>query len=454
MRNRKRYGVLLALAMILFAGCSNQEGEKQKQESAGKQKDEVSAEAEVDYSTPLPEDYEGVLTMWGWDDIYYKTITEAFQKKYPNVKFVYTPVENGDLMQKYENSLITGGQLPDIGWAIMAYRAKIFELDMWEPLNQEPYQFELTDVLECTREQLLNTKGDVCGIEQNLSAAGLAYRKDLAKEYLGTDDPKELEAMFPDWQAFIEKGKEVYQKSGGQVYMLPGLGDAQQFIREQAGVSWIEGNQINATETLQHSLDIVCSFRDNNTADTLQAWTPEWYDAMGDGRHIFTECATWSVAFQIEQYDPEGKESGHWGLMSAPEGNILWGGTTLGITKTCKDKRLAWEFIKFATLSADGAKGLNSIGTFTTAKEPYLTNPELCSFKSRWFGDQDIGAYFINEIVPNITSRKQNIDDSVIHESLNLVTTSLRKSPEITAEDAMEFLKEDLKEKLPNYEIK
>ena len=56
-------------------------------------------------------------------------------KKYPNVKFEYTPVENGDLIQKYKTALITGGELPDIGWAVMAYRAEIFELDMWETIE-------------------------------------------------------------------------------------------------------------------------------------------------------------------------------------------------------------------------------------------------------------------------------------------------------------------------------
>ena len=55
----------------------------------------------------------------------------------------------------------------------------------------------------------------------------------------------------------------------------------------------------------------------------------------------------------------------------------------MGITKTCKDKRLAWEFIKFATLSTEGAEVLNKIGYLTSAKAPYEENPELKVWKSR-----------------------------------------------------------------------
>lgn len=139
--------------------------------------------------------------------------------------------------------------------------------------------------------------------------------------------------------------------------------------------------------------------------------------------------------------------------MSAPEGNILWGGTTMGITKTCKDKRLAWEFIKFATLSTEGAEALNTLGLLTTAIRPYEENPDLGSYKSPWFGSQDIGDYFLNEIVPNIRGRKISVNDSVIHEGLNLINVSLRKDPEITSQDALQYLKDYLKEELPDYKI-
>jgi multiple sugar transport system substrate-binding protein len=201
------------------------------------------------------------------------------------------------------------------------------------------------------------------------------------------------------------------------------------------------------------SLEIACAFRDNNVVDKLEAWSPAWYASFGEGKHIFAGCATWSVPFTIEPNDPEGESAGHWGLMNAPEGNISWGGTTLGISKTCKDKALAWTFVKFATLSTEGAEALNSIGLLTSAKAPYKEKPELESFKSKWFGDQDLGIMFIGEIVPTIKIRPMNIDDNVIHEALNLVTTSLNNDRSMTAEQAMRQLKEELAMQLPDYTI-
>jgi multiple sugar transport system substrate-binding protein len=445
--------IAMTMAAGLIAGCSTKNSESTDSDKSVTQEGSNETVSSDDYSQPLPEDYEGTLTMWGWDDPYYKAVTDAFMKKYPNVKFEYTPMANGDTLQKYQTALATGTELPDVAWSIIDSRAKVFELDMWEDLSQAPYNFDISEVYEYLHPKMVNSKGQVCGIEQSLCPAGIAYRKDLAKEYFGTDDPKELEKMFPDWKSFIAKGQEVYEKSGGTIYMWPGLADAQQFIREQGGKTWIDGTVIKVTENFQRSLNLTCEFRDTNIVDKLEAWTPAWYASFGEGKHIFAGCATWSVPFTIEPNDPEGETTGHWGLMNAPEGNISWGGTTLGISKTCKDKRLAWEFIRFATLSTEGAKALNSIGLLTSAIKPYEEAPELKSFKSKWFGDQDLGAYFLDEIIPNIKSRNMNLDDNVVHETLNLISTTLNNDRNMTADQAMEKLKEELEMKLPDYTV-
>lgn len=456
MKIRTRWMALSLAAAMVLAGCGG--GQNGDSGTAGNESDTMQAESGneaggEDFSEELPADYEGTLSMWGWDDPYFGAVTKGFQEKYPNVKFEYTPMANGDTLQKYQTALATGTELPDVAWSIIDSRAKVYELDMWEDLSAAPYNFDINDVFEYLHPKMVNSKGAVCGIEVCISPAGLAYRRDLTKEYFGTDDREELEEMFPTWESIIEAGKEVQKKSGGSVYMMPGVADAQQFIREQGGNSWIEGDTIQATKSLKRSIDLACEFRDNNTVDKLEAWSAAWYASFGEGKHIFAGCATWSVPSTIVPNDPTGETEGHWGLMNAPEGNISWGGTTLGITKTCKDKRLAWEFIKYATLSTEGAKALQKIGFMTSAKAPYEEDPELKSFVSPWFGDQDLGKMFIDEIIPNISIRPMNLDDNVIHETLNLVTTSINSDPNMDADAALTQLKEELEMKLPDYTV-
>lgn len=447
--------MVVAVFMLgsLFVGCGSEK-------AAEPAKSEPAAETAKKEETPKteapaakkPEDYKATLTAWGWDENYWKTVTAAFNQKYPNIKFEYTPMANGDSVQKYQTAIAAGTELPDIAWAIIDSRAKLFELDMWEPLNKAPYNFDINQVFDYLKPVMVNSKGDVCGIEQSVCPAGLAYRRDLAKQYLGTDDPVELAKMLPTWDAFIEKGKEVKEKSGGKVFMWPGMGDAEQFIREQDASPWVENGKIMATKSLKRTLDLIVRFRDAGIVDKLDAWSPAWYASYGEGKHMFAGCATWTSQFVIQPNDKDGKGQGHWGLMNVPEGNINWGGTTLGISKTCKDKEAAWEFVKFATLSKEGAEAIKTIGNFTSAKEPYK-DPNFASFKDEWFGGQDTGKFFIEQVVPQIKLRPMTIDDNVIHDAMILVTTALNSNSKMTSDEALKKLIEEIKTKLPDAQV-
>jgi len=400
-----------------------------------------------------PEDYKATLTSWGWDDTYWKTMTKAFNKKYPNIKFEYTPMANGESLQKYQTALASGAALPDIAWAIIDSRGKLFELNMWEALNKAPYNFDKSKVFDYLDPILVNSKGDVCGIEQSICPAGMAYRRDLAKEYLGTDDPEKIAELLPDWDTFIAKGKEIKEKSDGKVFMIPSISDIQQIIRDQDATKWFDGDTVQVTKALKRTIDLLAKFRDAGIVDKLDAWSPAWYASYGQGKHIFAGCATWTSQFVIQPNDKDGKDKGHWGLTNIPEGNISWGGTTLGIAKTCKNKDAAWEFVKFATMSKEGADVLKSIGMFTTVKSMY-DDKEFASFKDPWFGGQDTGKYFLEKIVPKIKLKPMSKDNNVIHDALNLVTTSLNNDKKMTASDALDKLKSEIKSKLPNMKIK
>lgn len=431
-RRMKREGrkKILALAVICFCQICSIVGER------------AWAAESCPYDEPLPANYEGTLSMWGWDREYYNAVTQAFQEKYPNVTFEYVEAEGSNLLQKYEIALISGKELPDIAWAMIDYRGRMFELDMWEALNEKPYSMTLDQVYEYVQPKMVNSRGDICGIEQSLSPVGLMYRKDLAKTYLGTDDPQLLEEMLDDWEAFIEKGRQVQKESEGQVYILFGFHDIMQIVQSQQAQVWIDEETINAEQTFGKTLELMCRFRDEKTADGMGAY---WSEAAQEKNHIFTPCTFWSVKL-MEKSGQSKENEGKWGLIPTPEGSISWGGTAMGITKSCRDKRLAWEFLKFAALSTEGARALNTIGLMTTAKQPYQEDPSLMRYQSDLFGEQDIGSYFMKEIVPEIPKRTLAKEDLAIQQRLDLIVSVIARDPAVTAADAMEMLKKELQE--------
>lgn len=89
----------------------------------------------------------------------------------------------------------------------------------------------------------------------------------------------------------------------------------------------------------------------------------------------------------------------------------------------------------------------------TIAKKPYEEDPSLKSYKSRWFGDQDLGVYYMEHIIPSIRTRALTLQDGTINDCLSLVLSALNEDPDLTVEESMELLKEELKKELPDLEI-
>ena len=89
----------------------------------------------------------------------------------------------------------------------------------------------------------------------------------------------------------------------------------------------------------------------------------------------------------------------------------------------------------------------------TTAKKPYEEEPGLQSYKSRWFGDQDVGVYFMEKIIPNMKTRALTPEDGVIHDNLSLILNALNTDKNMTAGEALKLLKEELAEELPDIKV-
>ena len=211
MKTRKigRILTVMFLSGGLMTGCQKKQTvvlpEKEQKEEATKTESKNKATQEISFDEELPKDYEGTLTMWGWDTDYYQTVTQAFQKIYPNVRFEYTSVENKDMPKKYETALIVGGELPDIAWSVIDSRGEVFEFDMWEPLEQEPYNFRLSEVYEYLHPHMINSKGVAftgrAGVSQR-SCKKISWNRRSGR--VGKDDA-DLGSLYPERERSLRK---------------------------------------------------------------------------------------------------------------------------------------------------------------------------------------------------------------------------------------------------------
>lgn len=392
MQNKKKGAALMAGVMMLscLSGLA------------------VQAEATVN------EELSGKIVVWDWDVNRIGAQLEEFNKAYPNIEVEIVPIANsGEYRTKIVSAVAAGTDLPDIGCIEMNDRYQLLNLGIWDNLENDPYGFDPSSVVEYTN--VLNTteNGEVVGIECTLCPSGLAYKKDLAEKYLGTSDPAELEAMLPDWDTVLEVGKKIKEENP-DIYLFSSA-DEDLWVclagqMEEAFAT--EDGSLNE-EALKKPVHYIYEFLTTGVCDRMQGYSTAWYDQFSnDDNYIFDSCANWSPQFNIEPSDPDNEDQ--WAFMKAPGGAFSSGGTSLAVCSQSKVKEAAWALIDWMLLQKEGAEIYkNNIGYYAPLASLY-EDEEFVNWTTSCFGDQNVGKKLYTEIVPEMNVRPLSQYDTAV----------------------------------------
>ena len=440
--------VFATLVVGMMSACGNTEApttESEPVEANAKTAESATKEDSADFSDDP--NLEGELTVWDWNSAYEEEMYPEFQKVYPNIKINYVTVAHGDYMQKLQSAIATGTDVPDIIFGEGAWRGKLFDMDILENLEAAPYNIDRNDMMDYLHDGMSNFRGEIVGVDQSLAPAGFAYRRDLAKEYFGTDDPDEVYEKISTWDKFIETGLEVQEKSGGAVTMLSGFGDVLYATRLQNCQDYIDGNVIDITERMQEPLETAIKVRDAKIIGDHEMDTPSWMADFASGNNIFFPAAPWACEWHIAANDPDG--SGNWALTKAPESGYTRGGTSVGIYKDSPNKEAASAYLKWIYFSVDGSiASRDAIGQYISLKACYEGEDAIYNEPGAYdefFGGQNLAKYFIEEIIPDITAtQKETAYETVVTQVFTKLNPTLATDYSIDATQALEMYKEEI----------
>ncbi|MEN2774793.1 extracellular solute-binding protein [Acetivibrio clariflavus] len=430
--------VLFVYIFVLLFSMGNNLS-KYKKISATDENDKVKSQQNVFT------DVHSEITLWDWDVDNMAAINEDFNKYYPNIKVNMVYVSYDEYIKKIKTAIATGDELPDIGKLEMDARGKLISMDLWENLEAEPFNLDRENIHDKLIPLCVNEEGQVIGIESGPGPAGLAYRRDLAEEYFGTDDPKELEKIFNSWNAFILKGMEVNQKSKGKVFMMSGAEDIYTVLGNQNSAQLIKNGKLNIDDALIENFRIIKEMIDKKVIDRLELQEPNcWQDSFESGRYIFYPCANWYPKYVIKANDPKGK--GRWGFMLPPGGPYNWGGSLFSISKTSKNKEAAWTYIKWSFLTREGAVSYrDNMGYLSPYKKIY-EDPKFYDIKDDFFAGQALMKIF-SGILDDVSQIYISPYDQEIYESIVMGLKGMEMG--ISDEEALDVVKQDILRKFP-----
>ncbi len=330
----------------------------------------------------------------GWDDskkIYAYSWDEDFSKKmkvalevYPQytdyVEFVTlglggtsdeyktaidTALESGD---KYPTFIPADNDVAKYWSEDDSKTANLYDLGFTDDMLVNSYDFAkqygtYNDQLKCVTWQ--GTPGSVF------------YRRDIAKEVLGTDDPAEVQAAMADWTKFFELADKM---NAAGYKIVSGPTDVKYAIWDTQKGPWVTDDGSSEKLTLDGAvneyLETAKKIYDGGYSNNTGMWEPTWGADMANDAKVF---CYFGCPWFIGSMQGNGAVDGNWGAVTGPTA-YHWGGTYVCVGKETNNPELAAFLLWALTCDPEvGVKITNQTGDFVNNKaaNERLINGEL-----------------------------------------------------------------------------
>jgi hypothetical protein len=319
---------------------------------------------------------------------------EKFKESHPDFKYDINPTiiatTDGAYQPALDQALSAGGaDAPDIYCAEAAFVLKYTQGDMasfacpYEDLGIDVSK-EVADakIAQYTVDIGTNPDGDVVALGYQATGGAFIYRRSIAKDVFGTDDPETVAAEIGAGSQIFDKFFEAAEKLKAKGYaIVSGDGDLWHAVENSSDQGWIVDGKLNIAPERQAFFDISKQLLDKGWSNETQDWTPAWYaDMKGvsqegkDNKPAFCFFGpAWLINYVMVGNSGGTKAGegtyGDWRVCKAPAG-FFWGGTWVLGSKSAAEnadkKAGVAELIRWITLDSSD-KGLQYMwanGTF------------------------------------------------------------------------------------------
>ena len=362
-------------------------------------------------------DLSGTLEVWGWTtDPQYQI--EAFEKAYPNVTVNYTMIGT-DYDTKMQTIVDNRTEGPDVFYADVKTVKNYIESDAWETLTDDPYNIDVSDSEDYTVKLGSDSDGNVKALSYQATPGGFWYKRDLAKKYLGTDDPDEISEMLSTTDGMLDVAEKLKEGSNGETHMFASYKDLWQFANYgMRSLAWVDGDKFQMDDYVPEFFDLAKTVRDNGYDAKIDTWSEAWYASCADDSVFGYAEPTWGLQYVIQTGAPDSE--GNWGLASMPAAYFN-GGSYLGIYQESQNKELAAEYVKFVCTNKDFlTQYANDKGDYTSLKS---VNKEIADggYEEPWCAGQNTFKFFSDQMDKINTDIVTKYDDTIGNLMLNNV---------------------------------
>lgn len=423
-----------------------------------------------------------VLEVWSFSEDA-ETLSVAFKEFNPDitVNFTMIPMEDGSYQQKLEETLASGKNVPDVVFLETSFMREFVESDYLMDLNELKRYTTPIETFKYTLD--VGTFNGITKAYSYQSAPGaLFYRRSLAREYFGTDDPAEIEVLLSDFEKFNDVAEDIHEKSNGSTYIIASIEDLVEPFLSNRKTPWIVDNVLVISPEVDSLFDLARDYRYNGYEAGAKQWELGWYAGISDSligpageeKQVFSYfLPSWGLQYVLMEHSVSlnGNTNGDWAVVNGPA-PYYWGGSWLAVPENAENKDVAKEFVQFCTMNEqtlknwatgvytnDYLKAIDSEISNGLAQKPgdVTSSAKVCreiltqfddDETSKFLGGQNYYEFFTENASKIFANLIQPTDDIIKKELISAL--EIYSSGEKTKEESIEIFKESVKEELPD----
>ena len=369
-------------------------------------------------ATIVHADEEGkVINIYSWNDEF----RQRLEAVYPEVKetskdgtvttlndgteihWIVNPNQDGVYQQKLDEALMNQADASaddkvDIFLSETDYVYKYTDAaaDVAMPLTDlgiDPDK-DLADQYDFTKTTASDADGVLRGSTWQCCFGFLVYRRDIAKDVFGTDDPEEVGKKMKDWDTAKATAEELKAKG---YYTFASYADTFRLYGNSISQPWVEdgATTVNVDQQVMNWIKDSKEWLDAGYLNkTVKGqWNDDWNKAMGSESKVFAFLfPAWGIDFTLKpNWDGE---DGEWAVTNPPQ-EYNWGGSYIHAATGTDNPEHAKDIILALTGNKDNLLKISKdYSDFTNTKSGMQEVATDDTFASDFLGGQNPFTYF------------------------------------------------------------
>ncbi|WP_432987230.1 ABC transporter substrate-binding protein [Dactylosporangium sp. CA-233914] len=234
------------------------------------------------------------------------------------------------------------------------------------------------------------------GLGTDVGPLAMCYRTDLFQKAGLPISRDEVSKLWPTWDDYVKQGEKFKAANTGAAWIDSATSIMQPYIMQNADTWFYDKSDKyigDSNPAVRTAYNLGLDMAAKGLTAKLARWQADWDAAFKNAAFATVPCPPWYTGVIKERAGDAGKNK--WDIASIPGKGGNWGGSYLAIPEQSKNKKAAFELVKFLTGKQGGIDAFKEAGPLPSSNAA-LADPQIAGATNEYFNNAPVGKIYVD----------------------------------------------------------